>query len=92
MPDLLLKIIVILSFLSILSFTQQGQGEIKGASITGIVFDYSSIVPVEYANIVLLSSKDSSQVTGTVTGKDGRFLFLYSSYPSGTNGNFKCET
>ena len=74
MPNRLLRIIVILSFFSILSYAQQGQGDKKGASITGIVFDSSSKIPVEYANIVLLSSKDSTQVTGTVTGKNGRFL------------------
>ncbi len=41
--------------------------------ITGKVFDFNAGVPVEYANILLLNQKDSTQAGGTVTGKNGVF-------------------
>ncbi len=41
--------------------------------ITGRVSDASSGKPVEFANVILFAKKDSSQITGTVTGKDGKF-------------------
>src|SRR5512136_2410977 len=43
------------------------------STLTGQVFDADLAVPVEYANIVLYNQRDSQQVTGTVTGKAGRF-------------------
>lgn len=45
-----------------------GQGRISGA-----VFDSTSNQPIEYANIVLFSSRDSSQVDGTITDPNGQF-------------------
>jgi len=42
-------------------------------SISGFVFDDEQKVPIEYANIILYSLRDSSQVTGTVTNKEGYF-------------------
>jgi len=49
-----------------------GQGMPAG-SITGQVYDADLSVPIEYANIVLRSLRDSSQVNGTVTDQSGRF-------------------
>ncbi len=43
-------------------------------SITGQVYDADLNVPIEYANIVLRSFRDSSQVNGTVTDKSGHFI------------------
>jgi len=43
-------------------------------SISGQVYDADLSVPIEYANIVLRSLRDSSQVTGTVTDQTGRFV------------------
>lgn len=57
-------------------FAQPGPGMGPGASagsITGQVYDADLNVPIEYANIVLHSQRDSSQVNGTVTDKSGRF-------------------
>jgi len=49
-----------------------GQGMPTG-SIVGQVYDADLSVPIEYANIVLRSQRDSSQITGTVTRVDGRY-------------------
>jgi outer membrane receptor protein involved in Fe transport len=43
------------------------------SSIVGQVYDADLNVPIEYANIVLRSLRDSSQVNGTVTDESGRF-------------------
>jgi outer membrane receptor protein involved in Fe transport len=43
------------------------------SGIYGTVLDRSSNSPIEYANIVIRSEKDSSIVTGTVSKKDGTF-------------------
>ncbi len=51
---------------------EAGQGNAAG-SIAGQVCDADLNVPIEYANIVLRSLRDSSQVNGTVTDKSGRF-------------------
>ncbi len=42
-------------------------------TITGRVYDADLNVPIEYANIVVRSQRDSTQVTGGITDKDGRF-------------------
>jgi len=50
-------------------------GQTTGSgSISGDVFDEGVKAPIEYANIILFNSKDSSQVTGTITNKEGKFL------------------
>jgi outer membrane receptor protein involved in Fe transport len=43
------------------------------AAIVGQVFDAEQQAPVEYANVVLYSLPESTQVTGTVTDKNGAF-------------------
>jgi len=43
-------------------------------SIAGQVYDADLNVPIEYANIVLHSQRDSSQVNGAVTDKSGHFV------------------
>ncbi|MBN1302633.1 MAG: TonB-dependent receptor [Melioribacteraceae bacterium] len=42
-------------------------------SLTGKVYDEKSSQPLEYANIVIFSKKDSSQITGTVADEKGVF-------------------
>jgi len=49
-------------------------GGMNPPSITGKVLELSTNIPMEFANIVLFNSDDSTQVTGTVTNKDGIFL------------------
>ena len=69
------KVTVLFIFLTAstyLDFAQQRQ-ERKGGTISGKVSDLNEKAPIEYANIILLSQKDSTQVTGTVTNKEGKF-------------------
>ncbi len=43
-------------------------------SISGSVFDINDGSPIVYANVVLLSAKDTSQVKGTTTDEKGKFV------------------
>ncbi len=74
MARLLVKIIIILSFFSISLFAQQGQGNLNRGSISGGVFDANDGSPITYANLVLLSVKDTLQVKGTTTDDKGKFI------------------
>ena len=48
----------------------------KGSAVNGIIVDSLSNAPIEYANIILYNSSDSSQVKGTVTDKNGKFNLI----------------
>lgn len=52
---------------------QSENGKINGGKISGKVYDKDSQHSIEYANIVLLSPKDSSLINGTVTDANGNF-------------------
>jgi hypothetical protein len=47
---------------------------IKANNVTGLVKDERNNQPIEFANVVLLSSLDSTFIAGTVTNIDGTFL------------------
>ena len=66
--------IVILAFIVFpgLVFSKQQLRKDSG-TISGKVFDADSKTPIEYANVVVYSRQDSSQVTGGITNKDGEF-------------------
>jgi outer membrane receptor protein involved in Fe transport len=49
---------------------QQGQG-----SVTGIIIEKTSNLPLEFANVIIRSNADSSKFQGTVTGSKGEFTF-----------------
>ena len=49
--------------------------------IKGIILDSKTDIPIEYASVSLLG-KDNDIITGTVSDKDGEFLFR--ELPSGT--------
>jgi len=55
------------------AMAQPGMYSHPGGSITGSVYDSTAYEPVEYANIVLFSSSDSGQVTGTISDQNGGF-------------------
>lgn len=57
------------------SHYQGGQGGDmpKTCTISGVVIDEANKLPVEYANIVLYSSKDSSVVSGIIADNKGNF-------------------
>ena len=66
------KIYLIISTLLLMYITQMYPQNGLGI-ITGKVLDKDSKAFIEYANIVLLSIKDSSVITGTVSNADGIF-------------------
>ena len=68
----ILKVLICLITLSGLIFGQSSTNNIKG-SIKGRVFDQTSKQPIEFSNIVLFAQKDSTQISGTVTDKNGIF-------------------
>lgn len=80
MIEMKTKITFILIFLTLTSFNmnaqqhQQGyRGNLNSGVIKGIIIDSASNTPIEYANIVVLSKKDTSVITGTVTDAAGKF-------------------
>ena len=52
---------------------QRNQSGFNGGTLTGKVLDFESKHIIEYANIVLLSTKDSSLINGTITDVNGIF-------------------
>lgn len=65
------------------SFSQQNEyrsnqgnynGNLPTIKITGKIIDSLANQPVEYANIVIYRTKDSSMVTGTISKPDGSFI------------------
>ncbi len=44
-----------------------------GGTISGRVLDQAAGVPIEYANIILKSRRDSTLATGTITDESGKF-------------------
>jgi hypothetical protein len=61
----------LLLFLFILCFYTNGFAK----TLIGKVIDAKTGELVEYANVVLLSSSDTTFITGTTTGENGKFLF-----------------
>jgi outer membrane receptor protein involved in Fe transport len=53
-----------------LSAQQQGQG-----SVSGIIIEKTSGIPLEFANVVIQSNRDSTRIIGTATDKKGEFTF-----------------
>jgi ferric enterobactin receptor len=49
--------------------------ETENGSITGVIVDDSTTVPVSYASVALLSAADSSILNGMITNDQGKFLF-----------------
>ncbi len=72
MIKVLIKSILIVMLISPIILSQPEMGQFEG-KIDGHVYDLTSKVPLEYANIVVFSLRDSSQIDGTVTNSDGYF-------------------
>ncbi len=74
----MIKKVLILSLLllgsSLTIYGQQESSAKSTTSITGKVFDEQTKRPIQFSNVVLSTTNDSVQVTGTVTNKDGDFL------------------
>lgn len=75
------KFLTILALLVLSSIIISGQSgpnpasidPVAAGTISGVVLDKSSNVPMEYTSIALYNLKDSSLVTGTVTDQSGVF-------------------
>jgi outer membrane cobalamin receptor len=63
---------LLLIFTSLLSFAQNGQQRM-GGTITGKVIEAGTKQPIEYANIIIFRTGDSTQVTGTISDAEGMF-------------------
>jgi 5-hydroxyisourate hydrolase-like protein (transthyretin family) len=72
---LIMRLLISLTFLFFSSLLlTQAQPPRSAFSISGKIIDQQSGNPVEYANVVLLTDKDSVLVTGTITNADGTFI------------------
>ncbi|MBN1638321.1 MAG: TonB-dependent receptor, partial [Ignavibacteriales bacterium] len=71
MKKLNLYAMLLILFLSVLN--AQDRSGFQGGTISGIVLNSEGKTPVEYANIILFKQADSSQVTGTISDKEGNF-------------------
>ena len=71
----LLLLLISAVSLTTLVFAQGHRDNFQG-TITGSVYDSALEVPVEYASVIIFSQNDSSQVTGTITDKEGSFQLL----------------
>ena len=70
----MLRNILILFTSLLLVVNAQSRTENTPSTISGKVVEFGTGTPMEFANIVLFDSADSSQVNGTVTNKEGIFL------------------
>ena len=66
-------VLVLLMIAKGLIYSQVDHGS-RAGTIQGLLYDKTMDLPVEYANIILFNQKDSSQVTGAVSDKDGYFI------------------
>lgn len=62
----------------LLTFSSPVHGQQKpiapdSGTITGSVFDQETKEPIEFANVILFTKRDSTEVTGAVTDKAGKF-------------------
>ncbi len=73
-------LVLVLTISSVIAFGQQYNANFKkeelnlSGTIAGKVLDSSTKKPVEYANVSLFNSKDSSIVNGAVTNENGAFI------------------
>jgi len=72
MKKLLLTVLLFTVFGSL--FAQYPQRRDFEGIIEGRVLDANQKIPIEYTNVILFSSRDSSQVTGGISDKSGTFI------------------
>lgn len=71
-----LKIKIIALFLCVIiapAFAQPGSRPRMSFSVSGTVLDGTNDSPLEFATVTIRHLRDSSDVTGTITGNDGKF-------------------
>ncbi len=62
--------------MGLFSISAQEQRERKGGTISGMIHDVDQDESIAYANVVLYSARDSSQVAGTASNSNGAFELL----------------
>jgi outer membrane receptor protein involved in Fe transport len=62
-------------FIFVLIFTPVVAQKLPVGTLTGIIVDKESSVPIEFATVMLVAETDSSQIRGTTTDAKGRFRF-----------------
>ncbi len=72
-PILLFCLIIVFTIDVSMASVNNNTGAPVTGNITGTVIDQQTQKPVEYANVVLYNTKDSSMVNGTVTTPEGTF-------------------
>lgn len=83
MHRILLNIIFLITINTLNLFAQLSENSMEdGGTIRGRVLESQSNNPIEYSNIVLLSTIDSSLVTGGITDSNGKFTL--SKIPNGS--------
>ncbi len=79
-----LKIFLVLSLLVMKVYNVTAQN--NTATISGIIKDKSSQIPLPYINVVIKTAKEQKLLAGTVTTEDGRF-----NIPAIPSGNYTLE-
>ena len=69
-----MKRLFVCSSIIIFFFSHHAFGQVKSVTISGLVRDKATSNPLGYVNVVLKTEKDSTFVTGVVSGDDGRFV------------------
>ena len=75
------KLKVIILFLITFVSLSKGYTQTRHVTLSGLVQDKTSGLPVEYANIIIKSEKDNTVISGTISAEDGRFSIT--NLPSG---------
>jgi outer membrane receptor protein involved in Fe transport len=70
----IVTVLILVTALINLLYSQQRQSAKSIGSITGKVFDQTTKKPAEFSNVILFNQKDSTQITGTFTDKGGNFI------------------
>lgn len=77
---IILSLKTLLSIFFLMTFIQvNGQESLRGKAqndcrVSGTVIDESSGQPVQYASVAIFRAKDSTLLTGAMSGEDGKFI------------------
>ena len=64
--------LLLLLMVTEVAISQETQSR-RAGTISGTVYDATHQTPLEYANVILFTAKDSLQLTGTITNENGKF-------------------
>ena len=71
---------LLILFLFVCTFSNLSAQKQSKGTITGVVVDNQSKQPIEFANVVIQSESDNTQISGTVTDAKGRFSLTKIAY------------